>query len=62
VTIEDVAGRRIATVVNQTLEAGSHEVVWNGRMTTGQRAAPGVYFYRLVVDGDPSASKSLVLR
>jgi spore coat protein A len=61
-TLEDVAGRRIATLVDQPLQAGRHEVVWNGTMSNGHRAAPGVYFYRLVVDGDRSAVKRLVLR
>lgn len=61
-TLEDVAGRRIATLVDQPMEAGRHEVVWNGGTSNGHRAAPGVYFYRLVVDGDRSAVKRLVLR
>jgi spore coat protein A len=58
----DVAGRRVATLVDQTMEAGPHEVVWNGRMTDGRRAAAGVYFYQLIVDGNATAARRLVLR
>ena len=58
---EDLAGRRIATLVNQAMDAGRHEVIWNGRTSNGERAAPGVYFYRLLVDG-ASTAKRLVLR
>jgi hypothetical protein len=61
-TVEDVAGRRIATLVDQTLAAGEHDVIWNGRTTRGPLAAPGVYFYRLSVAGQPATARRLVLR
>jgi len=61
-TIEDVAGRRIATLVDQVISAGQHEVTWNRRMANGQKAAAGVYFYRLTVNGQTSAPRRLVLR
>ena len=61
-TLEDVAGRRIATLVDQPMSAGQHEVIWNGRMSNGERAAAGVYFYRLTVNGAASAARRLVVR
>jgi spore coat protein A len=59
--VEDVAGRRIATLVDQRLAEGGHDVIWNGRLGTGEMAAPGVYFYRLVVDGKLSTTRRLVV-
>ena len=44
------------------MSAGQHEVIWNGRMTNGERAAAGVYFYRLVVNGEASPTRRLVVR
>jgi hypothetical protein len=49
--IFDVAGRRVATLVNENLVAGRHERTWSGRDTSGRQVASGVYFYRLVTDG-----------
>lgn len=61
VEVEDVAGRRIATLVDQMFTAGEHEVIWNGRLGNGDMAAPGVYFYRLIVDGKVSTTRRLVM-
>jgi len=43
----DVAGRRLATLVNGPRAAGEHEVAWNGETRTGV-ARRGVYFARIV--------------
>ena len=43
----DVSGRRVKTLVNEPLEAGSHAVPWNGMDDLGQQVAPGIYMYRL---------------
>jgi hypothetical protein len=61
-TLEDVAGRRIATLLDQPMTAGHHEVIWNGRKTDGQRAAAGIYFYRLLVNGEASGARRLIVR
>ena len=61
-TIEDIAGRHVATLLDQPLTAGPHEVIWNGHMANGQNATPGVYFYRLIVQGKSATARRLVLR
>lgn len=45
--ILDVAGRVVRTLVTGTLEAGEHEVEWDGRDKLGATSTSGVYFYRL---------------
>lgn len=59
--VEDVAGRRIATLMEQSLDAGPHQVVWGGQGANGETVAPGVYFYRLLVDGESTAARQLVV-
>jgi spore coat protein A len=61
VVIEDVAGRRVATLLDQRMGPGPHEVIWDGRNAGGATVAPGVYFYQLVVDGRFTSAKRLVI-
>jgi hypothetical protein len=46
-TVYDLNGRRIATLVDENMAAGSHQVSWNGRDASGISVASGVYVYRL---------------
>lgn len=50
-TVHDVAGRTIASLVNGPRAAGEHQVVWEGTAAGGERVAAGVYYLRLVADG-----------
>ena len=46
-TIFDVAGKRIKTLVNDDLEAGDHRVTWQGTDDGGRQVAAGIYLYQL---------------
>jgi choice-of-anchor B domain-containing protein len=46
-SVFDVRGARVATLVDAALEAGTHDASWNGRNSAGGEAASGVYFYKL---------------
>jgi hypothetical protein len=59
-SIYDVNGARVATLVDGELPAGAHTVAWNGTDGRGETVASGVYYYRLDV-GNDSATKSMVL-
>jgi len=59
-TIYDVNGRRIRTLVDDAQAAGTYQAYWDGKGEKGQNAAPGIYFYKLVV-GKSSISKKLIL-
>jgi hypothetical protein len=57
--IYDTAGRRVRTLLEQTLSAGSHAIDWNGRDELGRAVAPGTYFLRLQ-SNDVVASRRIV--
>jgi hypothetical protein len=61
-SIYDVAGRRVARLVDARRTAGRYEAVWNGRGSDGQRVAPGVYFARLEAGDVRETRKVVVLR
>jgi photosystem II stability/assembly factor-like uncharacterized protein len=54
-TIYDITGKEITTLVNGELSAGYHTLQWNA-----QNISSGIYFYRLVM-GRFSETKKLVL-
>lgn len=46
-SVYDVRGRLVKKLIpGDTFGAGAHTVVWDGKNTSGARAASGVYFYR----------------
>jgi minor extracellular serine protease Vpr len=60
VTIYDMLGRRVKTLVNEVRDGGMHNVVWDGTNDQGRQAASGVYLTRLST-GDFVASNRLML-
>ena len=51
VRVFDVSGRLVSTLVDERLEAGRHESVWDGHDQAGNRVASGVYFVRMQAEG-----------
>jgi hypothetical protein len=47
----DVAGRRVRSLVSETREAGRHAVTWDGRSESGALTKAGVYFVRFEAGG-----------
>ena len=60
-TVYDVLGRRVRQVWDGSLGAGSHRFVWNGRDEADRGVAAGVYLYRVEVDGQIEAKKTIKL-
>ena len=50
-SVFNLLGQQIATLVNGPMTAGIHETVWDGRDAAGRVLASGVYFYRIEVKG-----------
>ncbi|MFH1844266.1 MAG: FlgD immunoglobulin-like domain containing protein [bacterium] len=46
-SIHDLAGRHVATLLDGLEAAGAHSLVWNGRDGSGRTVGSGVYYYRL---------------
>ncbi len=59
-TLYDVSGKLVRTLVSEPLDPGRYEVAWDGKNEAGQRLASGVYFCRFDA-GDVSERSSVVL-
>jgi FG-GAP repeat/FG-GAP-like repeat/FlgD Ig-like domain len=59
VSVYDVQGRKVVSLIDDEIDAGPHSAAWDGRTTSGSRAAAGTYFLRLQT-GDREQSVKLV--
>jgi subtilisin-like proprotein convertase family protein len=60
--VYDLQGKLVATLADGTLTAGRHETIWTGRDDAGRQTASGMYFYRLIADGQTRSGKMLLLK
>jgi len=60
--IYNVIGQKVRTLVNGQLEAGQHNVVWDGRDDHGKGVSSGVYFYRLTGGAYTATRKMLMIK
>ena len=52
VAIYDLAGRKVRTLLEGPVDAGRHEIVWNGDNDRGYRVASGIYYARISTGSD----------
>jgi len=58
--IYDVAGRRIANLVDAVQGPGEQSAFWDGKDSNGTPVASGIYFYRITA-GDLKISRKMIL-
>jgi hypothetical protein len=56
----NVRGQRVATLLDQEMDPGFHQVRWSGADDTGRKVASGIYFY-LIQAGSHVQSKKMIL-
>jgi FlgD Ig-like domain len=61
-TVHDVTGRLVRTLVDASQSPGRHEVLWDGSSDTGEPAARGAYFVQLCQDGETETRRVLLVR
>ena len=59
-TIYNVLGQNVATLVDRFQDVGEYSVEWNGRNSSGQTVSSGMYFYRITA-GNASATRKMML-
>ena len=61
-SVFDPSARLVRILASGTLEAGEHQVTWDGRDASGIPVTTGSYFCRLSVDGEGWTRKVTILR
>jgi len=59
-TVYDLRGRKVRTLVDDEKAAGEYLAVWRGRDDAGREVGSGVYFYRMEI-GDYRVERKMVL-
>ncbi len=59
ITVYDLLGRAVRTLVDEPQPIGTYHITWDGRDAGGRAVASGTYFYRLRV-GDAMANKQAI--
>ena len=59
-SIYNLMGQKVTTLMNEYLNAGQYNVVWDGRNDSGDPVSSGVYFYT-IESGDRFDSKKMLL-
>ena len=60
--IYNVLGQLVRTLVDKQQEAGTYEVIWNGKDENANEVSSGIYFYRLKAGDFVEARKMLLLK
>lgn len=61
-TLYDLLGREVATLIDDVRPAGNHVIEWNGFDARGERVSSGIYFYRIETDGFVQTRKLTLLK
>ncbi len=59
-SVFDVSGKLVASVINGKMDKGWHQAVWSGQNDAGEPLASGIYFYKLIA-GKSAISRKMVL-
>ncbi|HFE63324.1 MAG TPA: T9SS type A sorting domain-containing protein, partial [Caldithrix sp.] len=61
-TVYDILGQSVTTLVSGRLDAGNHRVYWDGRNSIGNEVSAGIYYYQLSAGNRSQTRKMILLR
>ncbi len=60
IVIYNIKGQKVKSLVNEKLDAGAHQVVWDGTNDSGKPVTSGIYFYKMK-SGNYTSTKKMIL-
>ena len=61
-SVYNILGEKVISLVDAKQNAGKHEVSWNGRDINGRLVGSGLYFYRIEADDFIKTYKMMLLK
>ena len=62
ISVYNILGRKVATVVDEKLSAGSYVRTWNGISDAGSMVSSGIYLYKLQAEDFAQTRKMMLLK
>lgn len=62
ISVYNIIGQKINTLIQTVQEAGNHTVRWNGKSVSGNIVASGIYLYMLETDNEKATKKMILLK
>ncbi len=62
ITVYNIKGQKVRTLINDHQTSGDHEVIWNGKSDAGQDVGTGVYFYKMTTGNYTKINKMTLLK
>lgn len=62
ISIFNILGQRVVTLVDGEMEAGPHSIEWKGTDQYGGEVASGIYFYKMVTEKYTDTRKMVLMR
>jgi peptidoglycan hydrolase-like protein with peptidoglycan-binding domain len=62
ITIYDILGKKVTTLVNEKMEPGYYFKTWDSRNKYGNEVAAGIYFYQIHAEGFTKTRKLILLK
>ncbi len=61
-SVYNLKGQRVKTLVNSQQANGKHSIVWNGTDDRGEKVSSGIYLYQLTADGKTVTRKMMLMK
>jgi len=61
-TVFNIKGQKVKTLLSDQLSAGQHSVVWDGRDDSNKTVGSGIYFYKLKTDNLAKTKKMILMK
>ncbi|MEL6822763.1 MAG: FlgD immunoglobulin-like domain containing protein, partial [Calditrichota bacterium] len=62
IRVYDINGKLIRTLLSGQMNAGTHELYWNGRTDANESVSSGVYFYIMETESFTQSRKMILTR
>jgi hypothetical protein len=62
ISVFNILGQKVSTLVNQEMDAGAYQAVWDGSDDRGNHVASGIYFYKMNTNDYVETRKMVLMR
>ena len=61
-SVYNVRGQLVNTLINENLLAGPHQITWNGTDNSNRAVSSGIYFYRIEANGQSETRRMVLMK